>query len=194
MVKKLKRRNYFVKPEIQGSFMLKAFLIGLFCCILYAVLLANLSSDSMTITYENNKLHLDRTPIILFKEMLEAQWLFIVTGGVGIVVLGLFISHRFTGPLHRFEMCLKSMIGGDHSFTIKLRPNDKGHELALLLNQLNIKLSDDIQEMKATTETLSNKLSELASSGSEDVQSNIDKAASLANQLEEKLQQYKIRA
>ncbi|MFA7062418.1 MAG: hypothetical protein WC156_16555 [Pedobacter sp.] len=194
MARTWKRRNYFVKPEVQGKFIFKIFLAALFYCILYAVLLANLSSDSMTITYENSKLQLGRTPIILFKEMLKAQWQFIVSGGLGIVIFGLFISHRYAGPLYKFEKSLNSMIKGDHSFTIQLRPHDKGQELAVLINQLNSKLSDDIQEMSVTAETLSNNLSNLATSSKEATQSNIEIAASLANRLKDILHKYKIRA
>ena len=174
--------------------MLKVFLLGMFCSVLYVAFLAFFSADSMTITYENSKLQLGRTPLILFKDMLNAQWMFIVFGGLVITFLSLLMSHHFAGPLYKLEMSVKSMIEGDHSLTIYLRRHDKGSELAETINKFNEKLSGDIREMRSTALTLSKKLSDLDSSRTETLPGAIDEAASLAKRLEEMLQRYKIKA
>jgi len=193
MAGKWKRRNYFINPDIQGMFILKTFMLVFFCCVLYAAILANFSTDSMTITYKDNHLLLQKTPIMLFKEMMKAQGVFIVSGGLGAIVFALLISHRFAGPLYKLERCTEMMLEGDHSFTVVFRPKDKGHELAKVINRFNGKLSRDIHEMRLTTSALGEKLAQLDLSkpGSAD-NNGVAEASQLVTQLQEKLQQYKI--
>ena len=192
MAEKFRRRNYFIKPHIQGQFILKIFVLMLFCCVLYAVIFANLSTDSMTITYKDSNLMLGKTPIILFREMLKAQGAFIISGGIGVVIYALIISHRFAGPLYKLELCVKLMLEGDHAFTIELRPNDKGHELAEVINLYNDKVSKEISEMRETTAALGEKLAQCDASKSDVPHTRISEALLLVNQLQDKLKYYKI--
>lgn len=187
-----KRRNYFIKPDIQGMFILKTFVLVFFCCILYAAIFAYFSTDSMTITYEDYNLLLGKTPLILFKDMMKAQGAFIASGGISAVFFALVVSHHFAGPLYKLECSTKLMMEGDHSFTIKLRPGDKGKELADVINRYNEKLSSDIHEMRATTAALGEKLALLDVSKADLAQNGVAEAAHLVAQLQEKLHQYKI--
>ena len=66
----LRRRNYFNMPDIQGKLALKTFVLVCLCSVLYVFILANFSTDSMTITYKDNNLMLGKTHAVLFKEML----------------------------------------------------------------------------------------------------------------------------
>ncbi len=189
-----KRRNYFTKPDVQGHFILVTFVMVCICCVLYAAMFANFSTDSMTITYKDNNLTLGKTPIVLFKEMLKAQGLFILFGGFGAAILAMLISHRFTGPLFKLETFIKSMTEGDHALTLYFRPKDKTHELAALINLYNDKFSKEIYDMRVTTEALSEKLAQFDVSKPDSAKNNVAEAVQLASQLQEKLQQYKIRS
>jgi len=194
MANNWKRRNFFIKPDIQGLFILKTFLLVCLCCILYAAILANFSTDSMTITYKDNHLQLGKTPIILFKEMLKAQGLFIVSGGVGAAIFAMLISHRFAGPLFKLENYIKLMTDGDHASTLMFRPTDKGHELAVLINLYNERVSRDIFEMRIIAAALDAKLGQLDVSQPVFAQNVVAESAQLVSQLQEKLHQYKIRS
>ena len=193
MTKKNMRRNFFIKPGIQGQFIFKTFLLVLFCCILYAAIFATFSTDSMTITYTDSNLSLGKTPIILFKEMLMAQGAFIVSGGVGVVLFALIISHHFAGPLHKLEMSVKRMEAGDHSILISLRPGDKGHELADSINRYNGKMSEDIGELQRSTTQLGKVLASIQADG-DSVPAHVAEAEQLVDQIRIKLQSYTIRA
>jgi methyl-accepting chemotaxis protein len=192
MAGKWQRRNYFIKPDIQGLFILKTFLLVFFCCILYAAILAIFSTDSMTITYKDNNLLLGKTPIILFKEMLKAQGLFILSGGLGVVMFALVVSHRFAGPLYKLERCVEMMLAGDHSFTVIFRPNDKGHELAAVINRYNLKVSEDIREVRAIATALDETLARLDVVRPDAVHHDVVAASSLVRQLQEKLHGYTV--
>lgn len=191
MTRNWKRRNYFIKPDIQGLFILKTFMLVFFCCILYAAILAIFSTDTMTITYRDNHLVIGKTPIMLFKEMMKAQGLFILSGGMGAVLLALIFSHSFAGPLYKLERCFEMMQEGNHSFNVVFRPKDKGHELAGAINRYNIKISQDINEMREITASLTEQLALIENSPGGSASASAVEAAQLVNRLQEKLNSYK---
>ena len=189
MAEKWKRSNYFIKPELQGLFIFKAFILVLLCCILYAVILATFSTDSMTMTYKENNLQLGKTPVILFKEMLKAQGLFIVTGGFAVVIFALIRSHRFAGPIHRFELTIKKMTKGDYSARIRLRPKDDSHDLAELINNYNAALTADIRALKESASQLREQLNLISENPEEDT---VFEAFAILHDIENKLRRYKV--
>jgi hypothetical protein len=84
------------------------------------------------------------------------------------------------------------MLGGNHAFTIVFRTNDKGHELADLLNLYNQKVAKDILEMRETTAALGEKLAMVDMSKPGAAKNEIDEAAQLVCRLQDKLHQYKV--
>ncbi|HDK81828.1 MAG TPA: hypothetical protein ENH31_04575 [Nitrospirae bacterium] len=121
------------------------FVIG--SIILFTVILGMFSADSMTMSYKNNTLQLGQTPIMLFKNALAANWVFIIFGGSLLVLAALLVSHRIAGPQFRFEMTLKNMIAGNLKDTVSLRTHDEGSELAAQINAFNYHLSQKIREI-----------------------------------------------
>ncbi len=102
------------------------------------------TSNTLSIVYDNYHLELGVTPGILFKKILSTQWLFIVFGGVLVVIVTLFLTHRIAGPFFRFEKSLDEMIDGDVSQKINLREKDEGKALAQKINAFNFVLSDKL--------------------------------------------------
>ena len=147
MSQKFKRRNYFIKKDFQGRIILGFFLFVIGSIILFTVILGMFSADSMTITYKNNNLELGQTPMMLMKNALAANWVFIVFGGSLLVLAAMLISHRIAGPQFRFEKALKNMIDGNLNDTIYLRAKDEGSELAEHINVFNSRLSEKIREI-----------------------------------------------
>ena len=128
------------------------FVIG--SIILFAIILAMFSADSMTMSYKNNNLQLGQTPVMLLKDALAANWVFIIFGGSLLVVAALFISHRIAGPQFRFEKALKNMNDGNLNDTIHLRTNDEGNTLATHINSFNSQLSQKIREIDRHAEAI----------------------------------------
>jgi methyl-accepting chemotaxis protein len=143
---------------MQGQYIFTIFLFVIFGCLIFTYIFSQLTANTMTITYENSALQVGRTPVILIRELLKANWIFILTGGFFIGVLALFITHRFAGPLYRFEKTLEGMLREDHSSVIKLRPSDEAKEVAEMLNQYNEKMSASIAELRKESETVGEKL------------------------------------
>jgi len=175
MTTRYKRRNVFVKKGLQGKLMLSAFFLFFGGSLLFVVLLALFSADTLTISYYGNDIRYGQTPFILVKEMLAANWILLAIGGTILVVCSMILSHRIAGPLYRFEKALDEMNDGDLSNTICLRDKDEGKELAAKINQFNTTLSQTIRAVNHSTEALDTLLDQAGSLGlPEDEKNDLD--------------------
>lgn len=160
MAPKYKRRvkNFFIKKNLQGKIVLSVFLAVAISCLFFIVVFGLFSADTMTISYHNNDLQIGKTPIMLFKNALAANWIFLVVCGTLLVIASVVGSHRIAGPLFRFEKVLDSMLNRDLGDTIHLRGKDEGKELAKKINQFNSALSQDIHTLKRNTKAVNDLL------------------------------------
>ena len=153
-----RRRNYFIKKDLQGKYIFIFFIFVIAGSYLFTVILGLMSSDSLTMVYKDHNLHLGKTPVVLLKELLRAHWIFIVTGGVLVVLASVFLTHRFAGPLYRFEKSLEEMSRGNFNFEIRLRARDEAKELAEMLNGFNAGISSRLREARDLTDTMGSHL------------------------------------
>ncbi len=142
-----RRRNYFIRKDFQGRFVLRFFLAILIGALVFTVILSIFSAHTMTVTYEDSALRLDRTPKALFLYVLRAYGVYILVLGVLVSVFSLFLSHRIAGPLFRFERSVEEITKGNLAFRITLRKKDEGKELAGLMNAMVAALSVRIRDI-----------------------------------------------
>ena len=122
--------------------------------ILFTVILGMFSADSMTMSYKNNSLQIGQTPVMLLKNALAANWLFIIFGGSLLIVAALIVSHRIAGPQFRFEKALTNMLEGNLNDTIYLRTHDEGNSLATKINDFNSQLSQKIMDINQHSQSI----------------------------------------
>ncbi|MBU1195127.1 MAG: methyl-accepting chemotaxis protein [Proteobacteria bacterium] len=139
-----KRRNYFINKEFQGRYIFNYFILATIGSILFIGVFSLFSFNTFSIVYDNYHLQLGVTPGILFKEILSTQWLFVIFGGIVVVIITLIFTHRVAGPFYRFEKTLDEMMEGDISHKIVLRQKDEGKELAQKINAFNFILGDKL--------------------------------------------------
>jgi methyl-accepting chemotaxis protein len=154
MSQKFKRRNYFIKKDFQGKMILGFFLFVIGSIVLFTVILGMFSADSMTMSYKNNTLQLGQTPVMLFKNALVANWVFIFFGGSLLVLAALLVSHRIAGPQFRFEQALKNMTDDNLNDSIYLRNKDEGSSLATHINTFNRQLSQKIRKIDEHSQSI----------------------------------------
>ena len=194
MKRNWRRRNYFINKELQGRFIFSFFVLVLAGGFLLTAIFSLLSADSLTIVYNDNNLRLGKTPLILFKEMLGAHWIFAVTGGILVVVVSMFLSHRVAGPLYRFEKSLEEMNRRNFDLEIRLRNKDEGKELARMLNELNTMLSSQLGEIRGLSDGINSHLTEARGSlAVEAADEGLDKAIELNEKLREILNTFKLK-
>ena len=155
---RFRRRNYFINREYQGRTIFHYFLLILAGSILFSLVFSLVSSNTISIVYENYHLKLGTTPGILLDKIFSAQWFFIVVCGAAVVLITLFLTHRVAGPFYRFEKSLDAMIEKDISLNIHLRKKDEGKGVAERLNRFNQMLSDHL----SAVEGLNNEIMEHA--------------------------------
>jgi len=154
MSQKFKRRNFFIKKDFQGKMILGFFLFVIGSIVLFTVILGMFSADSITMSYDNNNLQLGQTPVMLLKNALAANWIFIIFGGALLVLAALIVSHRIAGPQFRFEKALTNMLDGNLNDTIYLRTKDEGDSLASKINSFNSQLSQKIKDIDTNSQTI----------------------------------------
>ncbi len=193
-----RRKNYFIKKDLQGKYIFSFFIFVIAGSIIFTLIFSFLSSDTLTIVYENYNLKIGKTPLVLLKEILSAHWIFIVVGGLVVVILSMFLTHRFAGPIFRFERSIDEITNGNLNFQIKLRQKDEGKELADKINQMILMFSDNLKEMKKISEEIKNELDSIredlkASSQYENSTRKIDSAINLNRKLYDILQKFSIK-
>jgi methyl-accepting chemotaxis protein len=193
-----RRRNYFIKKDLQGRYIFSFFIFVIAGSIIFTLIFSLLSSNTLTIIYENSNLKIGKTPLVLIKEMLRAYWIFIATAGLAVVIISMFFTHRFAGPIYRFEKSIEEMTRGNFNFEIWLRKKDEGKELAQMMNQLIDMVSSNFREMRLVADEISGKLTSAHKSINQieegkEAALELDKATALSSKLSEMLHSFKIK-
>lgn len=193
-----RRRNYFIKEDFQGKFVLWFFLAILIGAILFTFIFSLFSSHAITITYENSYLRLDKTPKALFVEIIRANGVYIFLVGTGISILSFFLSHRIAEPMFTFERSVEEVTKGNLSFAIKLRSRDEGKELAGMMNKMMETLSGRIRDVRLQTDVVHQRLTSLSKRLEdekvirEEIRNGISEAGHSIENLKESLSFFKI--
>ena len=159
-----RRRNYFIKKELQGRYIFSFFILVMAGSFLFTLIFSILSADTLTMVYNDHTLKFGKTPVVLLKEILRAHWIFIVAGGVIVALVAMFLTHRFAGPLFRFEQSLQKMIKGNFDFEIRLRSTDEAKETAHMFNDFINTLSSQLREMRDLSDQIDDRLADAHSS------------------------------
>jgi len=114
-----RRRNFFIKKELQGKYIFSFFIFVLAGAVLFTTVFGLLSADTLSVTYKDYNLQVGRTPVVLLKEIVKTNWIFIVAGGFLVVIASMFLTHRVAGPLFRFEKTLEEMQKGNFNSEIR---------------------------------------------------------------------------
>lgn len=149
-----RRRNFFIKKDFQGKIILKFFLAILVGAIIFTAILSLFSADTITITYEDSYLKLDKTPKALLQEIIRAYGLYILLLGIIISGFSLFLSHRIAGPLYRLERSVEEITKGNLAFKIVLRKKDEARELADGMNIMIEALSNRIRDIRLNANSI----------------------------------------
>jgi methyl-accepting chemotaxis protein len=193
MKKTFRRKNYFIKKELQGRYIFSFFIFVVAGSFFFTIILSLLSADTLTIAYKNYDLRLGKTPVILLKEILSAHWIFIFTGGLLVVLASMFLTHRFAGPVYRFEKTLEEMLKGNFNVEIRLRTNDEAKELAQMLNEFNVGLSSRLKEIRDLADETGSHISNAKNSTGPEAGAELDKAAVNNRRIGEILRNFKLK-
>ncbi len=118
------RRKVLVHP-IQRKYFFLSLVPLLFCAVLLNI-----------VVFVPLKLAVSSMPNSVLASALAARiWPAFLLAMLATCLLSLLVTHRFAGPLYRFEQVLRRAADGDLPGVIQLRHGDDLHEFAALLNR-----------------------------------------------------------
>ncbi len=186
MKEKFRRRNYFIQKTFQGKYIFNFYLLVIIGAIIFTAIFSYVTVDTLTVTYENYNLKLDRTPLMLFKQILTANWFIFIPVGLIVIIAAMFQSHRIAGPLFKIERILDEMSKGIINTDLFLRQKDEGKEIMNKLKEYNGFLAGKITDMRS----LSHDIGQGLNSGQ---QSDLEKAKLAAQKLDSILNEFTIK-
>jgi len=188
-----RRKNYFIKKELQGRYIFSFFIFVIAGSFFFTIIFSLLSADTLTIAYKDYDLKLGKTPVVLIKEILSAHWIFVVTGGLLVALASMFLTHRFAGPLYRLEKSLEEMLRGNFNFEIRLRTHDEAKELAQMVNELNNSLSLRLREIRDLAEETGSHISKAQVSAGREAPPELAEAAASNRRIGEILRNFTLK-
>ena len=192
MARGYKRRNFFIKKDLQGRFIFRYFLLSLACVLIFSLVFSYLAQDNLTITYHGKHLQIGKTPVVLLQELVAAHWFFLVTVGVMMALISMILTHRIAGPIYRFERTFEAMTQRNLDQKIYLRTKDEAKEAAAMINTFTDMLSGDIRRLKECNERLGDSLEKLAA-GSGEREEWLRRAAEEQQSINRLLEEYRLR-
>ncbi len=148
MTKQNKRKKFYQKQIALYKSIFSFFIfVGLGISLLtvfYSFFVTNI------LNYLIDKYNVEATSgaMVFLSSLLGNQWFYIILGGVLLIALATFFTHRFAGPLYRFEVSLERMINKDFTIQINLRKNDECQALADKFNQFNSRMASSLKTMR----------------------------------------------
>ena len=145
-----KRRKYIVYGKLQLALMLISFsYVLLFCAVLGLFLFTSLlmELDKSSISSDNVLIAANQI-LYLYKK----SWLALLLSLVAVGCHSIFISHRITGPIYRFNLIFKAIKEGVMPAPIQLRKYDYLYRETDNINQMLASLREKlaaIQEAQA---------------------------------------------
>jgi methyl-accepting chemotaxis protein len=155
-----KRRNYFIKKEFQGKFILKFILLIFLGIMVSSGIVYYLTVKNLEEAYYRSHIKIASTGEIVYPILLTAN---IITIGMIIIItiiITLLISHKIAGPLYRIEKSIREIANGNLSFQIYLRTKDELATLAGIFNNMIVKLRGRIETIQDAARNLDNMVKE----------------------------------
>jgi methyl-accepting chemotaxis protein len=188
--KKNKRKHFFQKDlALYKSIFSFLLLIGIGTAILTVVY--TFFSIRLLSYFVGHESALDPVgPLFFLSKVLSSHWFYIITGCAFLICIATFFTHRFAGPIYRFEMSLDKMIHNDIGFQIHLRKNDEGKQLAEKINHFNTRLASSIKSIVFLSDEIE-KTHLILRNVSKEENNTLEQAISLNRKLKKTVSEYK---
>lgn len=144
-----KRRTYFIKKDFQFRFIFKFCLLVLLGAIVSTAVLAYFSSETLTSTYEESRLVIEKTSVAILPAVIYTNLITLVLISAAAIGVTLLVSHKLAGPMFRFEADLKTIGQGDLTKEVRLRKEDQLKDLVQSLNGMTAGLHDKVANIRS---------------------------------------------
>lgn len=151
---KFQRRTVLIKRHLQLKYGLVVF-----AAMFFATLIVG-GDLYWTILRFLNDAAPDKVPLL--HEVMQMNGVKMVLFVGVMLIVTLFVSHRWAGPIYRFEQSAQTLAGGDLTHRVSLRTGDDLMELQDEMNAMIASLQRKVQKDRALVEHLASRLEETA--------------------------------
>ena len=157
------RRKYFINRKFQIEFSLRFLLIIAAASIAVMLLFFYNSRGTMSVGYTGTEVKLLQTGAYFLPSLIVSTAVIVVfsclTGAIALILL----SHRFAGPLFRFQATLDELSAGNLTRRFNLRSKDQFKELADRINALSAVMDGKMGDIKIMATEISGIIADLRS-------------------------------
>ncbi|SHK66903.1 HAMP domain-containing protein [Desulfatibacillum alkenivorans DSM 16219] len=174
-----RRRQYFVKRDFQGAFILKFCLLVLLGAVASTLLIFYFSGDTLTSDFSNSRLVIQSTSRAILPAVIMTNLITLGMVALAVLVLTLVISHKIAGPLFRLEKELEKIGGGNLKTVVTLRNKDQVEALAQSINSMAGQLHTKVSDIRDSLDQMARRMEHEDATGKwaeniEDVKKRID--------------------
>ncbi len=145
---KNKRRQYYIKKDFQGSFILRFCLLVIIGSVVSGVILYVICGRTVTTSFENSRLVIKNTADYILPTLVFSGLAVVAVIAFAAGILTLFTSHKIAGPLYHMQKAIGEIGRGDLNTNIKLRKKDEVTALADTINAMTGALKRDMSRIK----------------------------------------------
>jgi len=112
------------------------------------------------------------------------------------MIVSIWVTHRFAGPIYRLEKSLKQIASGDLGLRVRFRSGDDFQELAALVNQIVHQHADVLRSVRSVHQRLLEIMAQVRSKvvAPEELNLTLEQVQAQLEQIETHLQKFKLDA
>jgi len=149
-----RRRNYFIDRTFQSEFILKFFVLVIFGCLVFGVVLYLFSGRALTTLFQNSRLVIKSTADFLLPGLFLGGFIVGLLMAIAAGVIVLLMTHRIAGPMFRFARYVEQIGSGELTTDLKIRKKDQFQNLVAAFNKMTDDLNAGILKIVDVSERL----------------------------------------
>lgn len=164
-----KRRNYFINKAFQSEFILKFCGLVILGSLIFGAILCLFSKHALTTSFENSRLVIKSTADYLFPGILFGGIITAIFTAVAATIVVVFMTHRISGPMYRFEKYVGEVGSGKLCSDLKIREKDQFQSMVSALNKMTKDLKFGLVEVNEVSVKLDKMIDELSDSSNREI-------------------------
>ena len=157
------RQRYFINRKFQLEFSLRFLLIIAAASIAVMLLFFYNSRGTMTVGYTGSEVKLLQTGAYFLPSLIVSTAVIVIFSCLAGAIALILLSHRFAGPLFRFQATLDELSAGNLTRRFNLRHKDQFKDLADRINALSAVLDGKMGDIKSRVDEISRIIADLRS-------------------------------
>jgi methyl-accepting chemotaxis protein len=189
--KEIRRKNYFIKKQFQGMFMLKFSLLMGLGLLISACGLYIYTRPSTTTSFINSRLTIISTSDYILPVLIWAGLAVFFVMAIITSLVVMYMSHRIAGAMFNIERSLNRIAEGDLTINTKLRSTDQLQEMAEGVNRIAKALSDRVSSAKESLSNIKAEIDKLEAPAAKEMNDRLKAVSAKIDILSDKLGYFK---